>query len=237
MCGPRGLQGRARPSLPQQRRRHLHRCQRKAGVSDNNGYYGLTALFVDVNNDGKSTWWWPNDSTPNYLYINKGDGTFEDDSYASGFALNEDGRETASMGIAARRLPEQRPGSISTTRLSPMTTIPLYRTTATRNFTDVSYPARYRRSHHSVSWLGRWLSRLRQRWLERSLSSSTATSIPASIRSTGERLLLQRPLLFHNLGEGKFEVIPAVKGTGLAEIIVGRGAAFGDLSMMAKSTW
>ena len=41
-----------------------------------------------------------NDSTPNYLYINKGDGTFEDESYASGFALNEDGREMASMGIA-----------------------------------------------------------------------------------------------------------------------------------------
>ena len=40
------------------------------------------------------------DSTPNYLYINKGNGTFEDDSYASGYALNQDGRETASMGIA-----------------------------------------------------------------------------------------------------------------------------------------
>ena len=41
-----------------------------------------------------------NDSTPGYLYINKGDGTFEDDSYASGFALNQDGREIAAMGMA-----------------------------------------------------------------------------------------------------------------------------------------
>jgi len=37
---------------------------------------------------------------PNYLYINKGDGTFEDVSFASGYAFNGDGREIASMGIA-----------------------------------------------------------------------------------------------------------------------------------------
>jgi hypothetical protein len=39
----------------------------------------------------------------------------------------------------------------------------------------------------------------------------------------------QRPLLFRNLHKGNFEVVPAVEGTGLAEITVGRGAAFGDL--------
>lgn len=39
----------------------------------------------------------------------------------------------------------------------------------------------------------------------------------------------QRPLLFRNLGNGKFELVPAVEGTGLATLAVGRGAAFGDL--------
>ena len=39
----------------------------------------------------------------------------------------------------------------------------------------------------------------------------------------------QRPLLFHNLKNGKFELVPAVEGTGLAVVSVGRGAAFGDL--------
>ena len=56
----------------------------KAGVSDPNGYYGFTSIFVDVNNDGKVDLLVADDSTPNYLYINKGKGTFEDDSYASG---------------------------------------------------------------------------------------------------------------------------------------------------------
>src|SRR6185437_7327819 len=39
----------------------------------------------------------------------------------------------------------------------------------------------------------------------------------------------QRPLLFRNTGKGKFEVVPAVEGSGLAVTAVGRGAAFGDL--------
>jgi hypothetical protein len=40
----------------------------------------------------------------------------------------------------------------------------------------------------------------------------------------------ERPLLFHNLNHGKkFVVVPAVEGTGLADVIPSRGAAFGDL--------
>jgi hypothetical protein len=39
----------------------------------------------------------------------------------------------------------------------------------------------------------------------------------------------ERSLLFRNLRNGKFELVPAVEGTGLAVVSVGRGAAFGDI--------
>jgi hypothetical protein len=39
----------------------------------------------------------------------------------------------------------------------------------------------------------------------------------------------QRPLLYHNVKKGKFELVPAVEGTGLSVVSVGRGAAFGDI--------
>jgi hypothetical protein len=39
----------------------------------------------------------------------------------------------------------------------------------------------------------------------------------------------QRPLLFRNLNGQKFEYVPPVAGTGLADVIPARGAAFGDL--------
>jgi enediyne biosynthesis protein E4 len=41
--------------------------------------------------------------------------------------------------------------------------------------------------------------------------------------------LCPAPLLYHNLKNGKFELVPAVEGTGLAVVSVGRGAAFGDI--------
>jgi hypothetical protein len=82
------LKGRARPFIPQQRDGTFTDVSEKAGVSDTNAYYGLAAVFADVNNDGKPDLLVANDSCPNYLYVNKGDGTFEDVSYASGYALN-----------------------------------------------------------------------------------------------------------------------------------------------------
>jgi enediyne biosynthesis protein E4 len=39
----------------------------------------------------------------------------------------------------------------------------------------------------------------------------------------------QRMLLHHNLHNGKFDLVPAVEGTGLTVVTVGRGAAFGDI--------
>jgi enediyne biosynthesis protein E4 len=39
----------------------------------------------------------------------------------------------------------------------------------------------------------------------------------------------ERPLLYRNLHNGKFAYVPPVKGSGLATLTSGRGAAFGDL--------
>jgi hypothetical protein len=44
----------------------------------------------------------------------------------------------------------------------------------------------------------------------------------------------QRPLLFRNIGGKKFDLIPAVKGTALAETFTGRGAVYGDLFNRGK---
>ena len=45
----------------------------------------------------------------------------------------------------------------------------------------------------------------------------------------GGRLGQQRPLLFHNVAGKKFETVPAVEGSGLADVIPARGMAVGDL--------
>ena len=87
MCGPRGLKGEHDHLFHNNGDGTFTDVSKKLGVDDPNGYYGLGALFVDVNGDGKPDLIVANDSSPNYLYINKGNGTFEDQSYESGFAL------------------------------------------------------------------------------------------------------------------------------------------------------
>ena len=100
-CGPRGLPGEPDHLFHNNGDGTFTDVTVKAGVEDKDRYYGFTAIFCRLNGDGKPDLVVGNDSEPNYLYINKGDGTFDDQSYVSGFALNKDGREIASMGIAA----------------------------------------------------------------------------------------------------------------------------------------
>ena len=59
MCGPRGLKGEPDHLFHNNGDGTFTDVSVKARVSDTNAYYGLTAVFADVNNDGKSTSWFP----------------------------------------------------------------------------------------------------------------------------------------------------------------------------------
>jgi len=100
MCGPRGLKGAPDHLFHNNGDGTFTDVSEKAGVADKAGYYGFGVAWFDYDDDGRLDLIVANDSTPNYLYHNRGDGTFEDVSYPSGAALNENGREQAHMGVA-----------------------------------------------------------------------------------------------------------------------------------------
>jgi hypothetical protein len=62
---------------------------------------GMGVVAADFNNDGWTDLAVANDSWPNFLFINRKDGTFQDASFVSGIAASEDGRYEAGMGIDA----------------------------------------------------------------------------------------------------------------------------------------
>lgn len=139
MCGPRGLKGEPDHLFHNNGDGTFIDVSVEAGVSDRKQtYYGLASLFIDVNNDGKVDLLVADDSTPNYLYLNQGKGTFEDASFASGYALNEGGRKTTSMGIAAENLAHNGLINIFNTTFSDDYK-PLYRNDGDASFTDISY--------------------------------------------------------------------------------------------------
>src|SRR5262249_25120965 len=100
MCGPRGLKGEGDTLFHQRSDGTFEEVSLKAGVSDPQGFYGFSSAFVHVNEDPLLDLIVVNDSTPKQLYLNKGNGAFEEVGYQSGVALNESGREQAGMGIA-----------------------------------------------------------------------------------------------------------------------------------------
>jgi len=227
MCGPRGLKGEPDHLFHNNGDGTFTDVSEKAGVRDANLYYGLTAVFADLNNDGKVDLVVADDSTPNYLYLNKGNGTFEDDSYASGYALNENGRETASMGIAVGDYRNNGLLDLYNTVFSDDYN-PLYRNDGDANFTDVSYGLGV--AEVTIPFLG-WgtgfLDYDNNGWKDIFVANGHA--YPEVDSSGWGTTFRQRPLLFRNLKGEKFEVIPPVNGTGLALLMKARGAAFGDL--------
>ena len=226
MCGPHGLKGEPDHLFHNNGDGTFTDVSVKAGVADKGGYYGLASVFLDINNDGLIDLLVADDSTPNYLYLNKGDGTFEDVSFASGYALNEAGRETASMGIASGDYTHSGLLSIYNTTFSDDYN-PLYRNDGNANLTDISYEANIAAA--TVPFLG-WGTGFfdfdNDGWLD--LFVVNGHVYPSVDQQSWGTSYAQRPLLFHNT-QGKLQLMPAVEGSGLAKIAVARGMAFGDL--------
>ena len=228
MCGPRGLIGGHDHLFHNNGNGTFTDVSKKLGVNGPNGYYGLDALFADVNNDGKPDILVANDSTPNYLYINQGNGTFRDLSYESGFALNGDGREAANMGLAVGDYENNGHLSVVSTTFSDDFPI-LFQNNGKGVFTDLSYPAGIAAaSIPFVKFGDGFLDYDNDGWKDLLIVNGHVYPQVDEHPEWGQSYA-QRPLLYHNSGNGKFDLVPAVEGSGLAVVTVGRGAAFGDL--------
>jgi enediyne biosynthesis protein E4 len=153
------------------------------------------------------------DSSPNYLYLNKGDGTFQDASFYSGFALNQDARETASMGLAVGDYMNNGRLDLYTTTFSDDYKT-LYRNDGDGNFVDITPQMGIAEATYPFPELGHAVLRLRQRRLEGPDVCQRACLSPGGQHDWGTSFA-ERPLLFHNVDHGKkFEIMPAVEGTG-----------------------
>jgi hypothetical protein len=228
MCGPKNIQGEPDHLFHNDGDGTFTDVSIKAGVADTtNRYYGLTPVFADFNNDGKPDLLVANDSTLSYLYLNRGDGTFEDASFTSGFALNEDGREVAAMGVAVGDYLNKGLLDIAITDFSDEAKL-LYRNDGAGSFTEAGMPAGVgRKSIPFLGWATGFLDYDNDGWLD--LMMINGHIYPVADREDWGTTYKERPQLFHNLRDGTFAEVAPVKGTGLAVVIPGRGAAFGDL--------
>jgi hypothetical protein len=231
-CGPRGLPGEADHLFHNNGDGTFTEVTTKAGIEDKRPYYGFTSIFISLKGNGRPDLVVGNDSEPNYLYINKGDGTFDDQSYLSGFALNEDGREIASMGIAAGDYENNGLIDFFVTDFGDDYKV-LYRNDGDDSFSDVSYRVGIAQTTIPfVGWGDGFIDYDNDGWLD--LFMVNGHVYPQVDQHPWGTTFAERSRLFRNVPEAsgkgrKFEYVPAVSGSGLAVVTPARGAAFGDL--------
>jgi len=227
MCGPRGLPGEPDHLFHNNGDGTFTDVSVKAVVADAKGYYGFASVLVDVDDDGWLDLVVANDSVPNYLYHNRHNGSFEDVSYISGFALTEDGREQASMGIAVGDYNRDGKVDLYVSAFSDDYNA-LYRNDGDGNFSEVTYQAGL--AEPTIPFLG-WGTGFLDYDNDGRLDIFVANGhvYPGVDQQDWGTTWKQRPQLFRNLDGTKFVEVPPATGSGLANLITARGAAFGDL--------
>ncbi|MBZ0115253.1 MAG: CRTAC1 family protein [Thermoanaerobaculia bacterium] len=111
-----------------------------AGISRRVGK-GLGVVAVDVNGDGWTDLYVANDGERNHLWINQRDGNFEESAIPWGAAVNLQGREEASMGIAVGDVDADGSLDLFVSHLDRESNT-LYRGIEGRAFQDVTFEAR-----------------------------------------------------------------------------------------------
>jgi enediyne biosynthesis protein E4 len=226
-CGPLGLIGESDHLFHNNGDGTFTDASVKAGVSDPQARYGFASVFVDLDDDGWLDLVVANDSVPNYLYHNRHDGTFEDISFASGFAVNEEGRAQSSMGIGIGDYNHDGKADIFITTFSDDYKT-LYRNDGDGSLTDVSFKVGLGMpTIPFLSWGAGFLDFDNDSWLDIFIANGHV--YPIADKTDWGTTWAQRPLLFRNINGKKFQEVPPATGSGLADIITARGAAFGDL--------
>jgi hypothetical protein len=227
MCGPRGLNGEGDTLYHQKADGTFEDVSVKAGVNDPGKFYGFTSAFVHADDDDLLDLIVVNDSTPKLLYINKGDGTFEEVGYPSGVALNENGREQAGMGLGIGDYDNDGRVDFYITNFSDDTNT-LYHNDGDGLFTDVTFQSGHGETTMPfLGWGTSFIDFDNDGWKD--LLVANGHVYPAVDEHQWGTSFKQQLLLFRNLTTGKFARVAAAPASGLAIAIPARGLAVGDL--------
>ncbi|HIE03222.1 MAG TPA: CRTAC1 family protein [Candidatus Latescibacteria bacterium] len=225
-AGPRGLPGEEDVLYHNDGDGTFTDVTRKAGVVDRLKGYGFTVLFADYDDDGDLDIYVANDSVPNYLYRNNGDGTFTEVGLEAGVAYSEDGREQAGMGAVFGDYDNDGDLDLFVTNFSDDNNT-LYRNDGNGFFTDVTFQSGLGApSLPFVSWGTEFFDYDNDGWKD--LFVATGHVYPQVDQYNFGMTYEERNQLYHNDHDGTFTEVTDVAGPGMQIKKVSRGAIFGD---------
>jgi enediyne biosynthesis protein E4 len=195
-----------------------------SGIFDSSSK-SLGVAMLDYDQDG-----WPdllvaNDTQPNKLYRNQGNGTFRDVAVEAGIAFSNDGKARAGMGVDIGDFENSgRPGVAITNFDNEM--IGLYREEPGGGFADIAIESGIGLPSKTTLGFGCAFADCN---LNGSLDLIAVNGhIDDTVRNVRNVGYAQPPQLFLNDGKGKFTEVGASVGGGFSVPKVGRGLALGD---------
>jgi predicted NUDIX family NTP pyrophosphohydrolase len=198
----------------------------KAGVGDPNSK-SLGVAVLDMNADGWPDLFVANDTQPNKLYRNQKNGTFVEEGLQAGVAFGEDGVARGAMGVDAAdydRSGRQHllVGNFSNEMLA------LYHNEGNGVFVDEAPASAVGQASLLTLTFGVFFFDYDLDGLPDIFAANG--HIEEEIGRVQPRVQYrQPPLVFRNLGAGKFAPVTAKLGPDLGRPIVARGAVYGDI--------
>ncbi len=197
-----------------------------AGIGRADGH-GFGAVAADLDGDGQVDLYVANDQDPNFLFLNRGDGSFRDATTESGAGLNIEGRTSAGMGVDAEDLDGDGQPELFVTNFQEEYNT-LFKNLQPGTFLDVT--AVFGLAVDSLPWIG-WGC---------GLADFDGDGWPDIVVANGHiddnaQLLgqpsgyAQPPLLHRNLGGKRFQLANSGAGPYFETDHVGHGLALGDL--------
>ena len=198
----------------------------KAGVATTN-QKALGVAPWDFDGDGRIDFLVANDTAPNNLFRNKGDGTFEDVGISAGVAVDEAGRSRGSMGVAWADTKNGKGAAVAIGNFSNELKS-LYWTDAGEVFLDESPasgvgPSSFLDLTFGLFFFDADLDGRMDLLLANGHVEPTVQEVQKEVAYR------QRPMLYRNLGGGRFAALSAEGAGDLGAPLVARGAAYADL--------
>ncbi|HEY6263378.1 MAG TPA: CRTAC1 family protein [Candidatus Acidoferrum sp.] len=187
---------------------------------------GLGIALADYDRDGRIDLFIANDSMPEFLYHNKGDGTFEEVALQSGVAVDSEGHTYAGMGVDFADYDNDGWTDLVVTDLASQI-YALYRNNGDGTFNYESYPSGIGlMSMKHSGWGVRFLDYDNDGWKDLLIAQGHDLD---TIQLTFPDLRYREPMvLARNTGKG-FVDVSAQSGEVFQKAWVGRGLAIGDI--------
>lgn len=189
---------------------------------------GMSAATADYDGDGLPDIFVTNDKEPNFLFRNRGDGTFEETALFAGVALQDHGKAVSGMGVDFRDYDNDGFPDIIYTALAGES-FPLFRNSGQASFRDVTFRAELSRLTNAISGWGVGLVDFdNDGWKDMFTANSHVNDTVGHFSAARYEL---RNTVFANAGDGTFGSVP---GSGFDAERAYRGSAFADFNADGK---